>query len=210
MWFSDHWWRTEFRWLAETIFAEHDGNTYFEITLMTSPCPFLLYLSFEFSGGGWGRVFFFLIKFELIPLCSQLLACNNSPLKHEQWEKIHYLLCHSLSHMLQDVGQASLPTWEPLGTIPATVSLHPSDTFTILPWWTLSLCFTTELLSQIFNCLRHRPHHNIYLSDLAGVQPLADYSWLPPTFCYHLKIHVSLVYKQKQKLISLSLPVCTH
>ena len=87
MWFSDHWWRTEFRWLAETIFAEHDGNTYFEITLMTSPCPFLLYLSFEFSGGGWGRVFFFLIKFELIPLCSQLLACNNSPLKHEQWEK---------------------------------------------------------------------------------------------------------------------------
>ena len=101
----------------------------------------------------WRRVgeglFFFLIKFELIPLCSQLLACNNSPLKHEQWEKICYLLCHSLSHMLQDVGQASLPTWEPLGTIPATVSLHSSDTFTILPWWTLSLSFTTELLSQI-------------------------------------------------------------
>ena len=113
--------------------------------LALSCCTFPL--SFLEEGGGGS--FFFLIKFELLPLCSQLLACNNSPLKHEQWEKICYLLCHSLSHMLQDVGQASLPTWEPLGTIPATVSLHSSDTFTILPWWTLSLSFTTELLSQI-------------------------------------------------------------
>lgn len=179
MQFSDHWW-TEFRWLVETIFAEHDGNTYFEITLVTSFYPFLLYLSFEFSGRGWGRVFFF--KFELIPLWSQSLAYNNSPLKHEQWEKkmlssLPFPLTHpsgcgsSFTSYLRTSGDHSSHSQ------PASLwHIYYNalmESFSIFYNWTPQ---------PDFNCLRHRPQHNIYRSDLAGIQPLADYSWLPQSF----------------------------
>ena len=87
-----------------------------------------------------------------------------------------YLLCHSLLHILQDLGQASIPTWEPLGTIPAPVSLHPSGTSTIPPWleaFSVSCNLTPQ---PKFNCLRQRPQPGIYLSDLAGAQ--STFGWL--------------------------------
>lgn len=181
MWFSDHWWRTEFRWLAGNNLAKHDGNTHFKNYPHDFTLPFLVVpFPWSFLGGGVGRVFF-LIKFELIPLCSHLLACNNSPLKHEQWEK---KMLSSLPFPLTPSGCGSSFT---------SYLRASGDHFShsqIASLWHIyytalmnsSLSFTTGTPQPDFNCLRHRPQYNIHLSDLAGIQPLADYSWLPQSF----------------------------
>lgn len=85
------------------------------------------------------------------------------------------------------------------------VSLHPSDTSTILPWLeTFSVSY--NLIPQPnFNHLKQRPQCNIHLFNLAGTQ--STFGWLitadsRPKFHSLLKIHASLSHKEKQNLIS--------
>ena len=151
-----------------------------------------------------GEGLFFLIKSELIPLCRQLLACNNSPLKHEQWGK-------------KMLSSLPFPLTYPSGCGSSFTSyLRASgDHFSHSQPASLWHIYYTALMNSFpifynwtpqpdFNCLRHRPQHNIYLSDLAGIQPLADYSWLPPKFATIKKFMFPL-YTSKNESSSLSL-----